>query len=250
MATLTGVFCGTFAIGNDVYNLYTNVSDLVTNQPGASVAKVGSAFSSLVTDGVVTYLNAEGMGGLQTGASKAIGSVFEDIFKATEESTTLGTTALVVSTDNLLIQQALEGDSNSANNSIQSVSPSDFGLVTGVCTISNSQGPILSGLSGVGAADNGSVPDTLTSIAAPDGSYQLVLPVGSPDLTYTAMDIAAFDPVDLYDPSINTLTVLGSSPVVDLSSVNSNAPIAGPSFPGACNDTDAGSPDGDDPDCD
>jgi hypothetical protein len=33
LATLTGVFCGTFALGNDVYNLYTNVSDLVTNQP-------------------------------------------------------------------------------------------------------------------------------------------------------------------------------------------------------------------------
>jgi hypothetical protein len=63
------------------------------------------------------------------------------------------------------------------------------------------------------------------------------------------MSIGAFDPVDLYDPSINTLTVLDSS-VVDLSGINTNTPITGPSLVGTCNDTDSGSPDGDDPDCD
>lgn len=251
VATLAGIACGTFAMGNDYYNLVSNIYAYESNQPGASASKIGSAFASLAADGLNTFIAAEGMGGLQTGVSNAVGTVWEDIFKASEASTTQGAAQLMVSTDNLLIQQTLEDDSNSANNNIQNVSPTDFGLVEGMCTVSNSQGPILSGLSGVGVGDaNGSLPDTLTSIAAPDGSYELVLPIGSPDLTYNAMDVAAFDPVDLYDPTINTLTILGSSSVVDLSGVNPNTPIAGPSFVGTCIDTDAGSPDGDDPDCD
>lgn len=254
LAAVAGFVCGSLAMGNDYYNLYTSVYALASNQPGASVANIGSAFASLTADGVVTYLNAEGLGGVLGGSASVstnlLKSVYADIFTATAESTTLGAAQLAVSTDNLLVQQALSADSDSANSSIQSASSSDFGLVTGTCTISNSEGPILSGLSGVGAGDNGSLPDTLTSIAAPDGSYELVLPLGSPDLTYNAMDIVAFDPVDLYDPSTDTLTILGSAPVVDLSGVNPNTPIAGPSFTGACNDTDAGSPDGDDPDCD
>lgn len=250
-ATLAGIACGTFAMGNDYYNLVTNIYAYESNQPGASASAIGSAFASLAADGLNTFIAAEGMGGLQAGVSEAVGTVWEDIFKASEASTTQGAAQLMVSTDNLLIQQTLQDDSNSANSNTQNVSPTDFGLVTGMCTISNSQGPILSGLSGVGIGDaNGSAPDTLTSIAAPDGSYELVLPIGSPDLTYSAMDVAAFDPVDLYDPTINTLTILGNSPVVDLSGVNPDTPIIGPGFAGACNDTDAGSPDGDDPDCD
>jgi hypothetical protein len=154
-----------------------------------------------------------------------------------------------VSTDNLLLQKALSDDSTAADSSIQSVGVNDFGQVEGTASITNSQGPILSGLTGIGAGNNGSLPDTLTTIAAPDGSYSLILPIGSPSLAYTTLDIAAFDPVYLYDSSINTLTILGSS-VVDLSNVNPNAPVIGPSFQGSCNDTDSGNPDGDDPDCD
>jgi hypothetical protein len=249
-ATIIGLLCGTLAMGNDLVNIYTNVTGLVNKDPNVTAADLEKSLASLVTDGFVAYANAEGMGGLQKGASAALGTVFDDIFNASVESTSWGTVAFLGSTDNLLLQQTLSADSNTAASSIQSVSPSDFGLVTGMCTISNSQGPILSGLPGVGAGDNGSAPDALTSIAAPDGSYELVLPLGSPDLTYNAMDIAAFDPVDLYDPSTNTLTILGSSSVVDLSGVNPNAPVVGPSLSGTCNDTDASNPDGDDPDCD
>jgi hypothetical protein len=104
-------------------------------------------------------------------------------------------------------------------------------------------------LTGVGAGNNGSAPDAVIAIAAPDGTYDLVLPLGSPSLSYTAMDIAAFDPVDLYDPSIKALIALDSS-VVDLSGINSNTPVTGPSFVGTCKDGDAGIPDADDPDCD
>lgn len=240
-------------MGNDYYNLLTNVSALARNEPGSSITEVGKAFASLTSDAALTYLNAEGIGGLGAEVTVAAGTVWDGIFMplaaAEANNIELGFSALLVSTDNLLLQKALSDDSNAADSSIQSVSVNDFGEVEGTASITNSQGPILSGLTGVGAGNNGSTPDTLTTMAAPDGSYSLVFPIGSPSLAYTTMDIAAFDPVDLYDPSINTLTVLDSS-VVDLSGINPNTPITGPSFVGTCNDTDAGSPDSDDPDCD
>jgi len=253
VAAVTGFLCGSLAMGNDYYNLFTSVYALASNQPGASAAQIESAFAALTADGITTYLNAEGLGGL-LGANASVSttllkSIYTDIFTATADSATLGAAQLAVSTDNMLAQQIIT-DSNSAESSMQSVSPSDFGLVTGTCTIANSQGPILSGLSGVGTGNDGYLPDTLTSIAAPDGSYELLLPIGSPDLTYNSMDVAAFDPVDLYDPTINTFNTLGDSLAVDLSGVNPNSAIVGPSFTGACVDTDAGDPDGDDPDCD
>jgi hypothetical protein len=248
-----GLVCGALSMGNDYYNLVTNVSALARNEPGSSITEVGKAFASLTSDAALSYLTAEGLGGLNTGVTAAGSSVWKDIFMplaaAEANNIQLGFSALLVSTDNLLLQKALTDDSNAADSSIQPVNINDLGEVNGTASITNSQGPILSGLTGVGAGNNGSTPDTLTTIAAPDGTYSLVLPLGSPSLAYTTLDIVAFDPVDLYDPSINTLTVLASS-VVDLSGVNPNTPITGPSFIGSCNDTDSSNPDGDDPDCD
>jgi len=250
-SAIAGLVVASASVGNDLYNVATNTYGWISGQPGSSAADVGKAASSLVSDTVMAYLNAEGLGGLN--GTAAIGpiatSVFKGIFDATSQDVELASAGLLYTVQNLLIQSDLSSDSTAASKSVQSVTPSNFGQVDGTVSISNSQGPILSGLTGVGAGDNGSAPDTITSIAAPDGTYDLVLPLGSQVLSYPAMDIAAYDPVDLYDPSINTLTVLASS-VVDLSGVNANAPIVGPSLAGTCNDTDAGNPDADDPDCD
>ena len=167
-ATIIGFLFATASIGNDLVNVYTNVAGLVNHDPNVNAADLGKSLASLATDGIVAYANAEGMGGLQAGASAALGSVLDDIFNASAKSTTWGTAALLGSTDNLLWQKALSTDSNDAASSIGSVTPSDFGIVDGPCTIGNSQGPILAGLSGVGVGNaNGSAPDTLTSVAAP-----------------------------------------------------------------------------------
>ena len=196
---------------------------------GLSAADVGKAASALVSDTVIGFLNAEGLGGLN--GTAAVGpiasSVFKGIFDAASTYVGLAAAGMLYTVQNLLIQSDLSSDSTAASSSIQSVVPSDFGQVDGTVSISNDQGPILSGLTGVGAGNSGSLPNTLTSIAAPDGSYDLVLPVGSASLSYPTMDVAAFDRVHLYDPSINTLTVLDSL-VVDLSAISPMSPLTGP----------------------
>ena len=248
---IAGLIVGSLSIGNDLYNVATNTYGWITGQAGSSAADVGKAGSALVSDAAIAYLNAEGLGGLN--GTAAVGpiakSVFKGVFDVASTDVQLASSGLLYTVQNVLIQSELSSDSTSASNSAQSVAPSNFGQVDGTVSISNSQGPILAGLTGVGAGNNGSAPDVVIAIAAPDGTYDLVLPLGSPSLSYTAMEIAAFDPVDLYDPSTKALIALDSS-VVDLSGINPNTPVNGPSFVGTCKDGDAGSPDGDDPDCD
>ena len=250
-SVIAGLVVGSLSMGNDLYNVATNTYGWITGQAGSSAADVGKAGSALVSDAAIAYLNAEGLGGLNgtAGVGPIAKSVFKGIFDVASADVQLSSFGLLSTVQNVLIQSALSSDSTSASNSAQSVAPSNFGQVDGTVSISNSQGPILAGLTGVGAGNNGSAPDAVIAIAAPDGTYDLVLPLGSPSLSYTAMDLAAFDPVDLYDPATNALIVLDSS-VVDLSSINSNTPVTGPSFIGTCKDGDAGSPDADDPDCD
>jgi hypothetical protein len=251
-STIAGLVVGALSVGNDMYNVATNTYGWVTNQSGSSAADVGKAASALVSDVTISFLNAEGLGGLN--APAAVGPIASSVFKsifadATSAEVELAAAGMLYSVQNLLIQSDLTSDSKAASNSIESVGPSNFGQVDGTASISNSEGPILSGLTGVGAGNNGSLPDALTSIGAPDGTYDLVLPIGSASLSYPSVNVVAFDPVDLYDPTINTLTVLDSV-VVDLSTVSPTQPVAGPDLIGVCNDTDAGDPDGDDPDCD
>jgi hypothetical protein len=248
---IAGLLVGSLSMGNDLYNVATNTYGWITGQAGSSAADVGKAGSALVSDEAIAYLNAEGLGGLNgtAGVGPIAKSVFKAIFDVASADVQLSSFGLLSTVQNVLIQSALSSDTTAASNSVQSVAPSNFGQVQGTLSISNSQGPILAGLTGVGAGNNGSAPDALIAIGAPDGTYDLALPLGSPSLTYTAMDMAAFDPVDLYDPETKALIVLDSS-VVDLSGINSNTPLTGPSFIGTCKDGDAGSPDADDPDCD
>jgi hypothetical protein len=182
------------------------------------------------------------MGGLSSPVGSLAMSVLEGVFLPTAKDAALASAGLVTSTSNLLVQQALSNDTSQANNAMQSLGANTlFGQVDGMCTISNSQGPILSGLPAIGVGNTGSGINEFTSMVAPDGSYQLVLPIGNSSITYNDMAISAYD------------TVSGQnldSTVVDLSGINPNTPVIGPSLSGTCNDTDAGNPDGDDPDCD
>lgn len=250
-STIAGLVVGSLSMGNDLYNLATNTYGWITDQPGSSLSDVGKAGSALATDAVVSFLTAEGLGGLNAAAEVGpiASSVFKGIFNPASEDVELAAAGMLWTVQNLLVQSDLSSDNTAASTSIQSVVPGDFGQMDGTVSVSNSQGPILSGLTGVGAGNNGSLADALTSIAAPDGTYDLVLPIGSPSLSYSAMDIVAFDPVDLYDPSTNTLEVLDSV-AMNLSGISSTQAITGPSLVGTCDDTDAGDPDGDDPDCD
>ncbi len=78
-------------------------------------------------------------------------------------------------------------------------------------------------------------------MADPGGSYDLVIPLNVGGNNYADMEIVAFD--------IATGTSL-SSEAVDLTGLNTSQPVQVPPMSGTCNDSDYGSPDGDDPDCD
>jgi hypothetical protein len=81
----------------------------------------------------------------------------------------------------------------------------------------------------------------VTNVADTGGSYQLVIPLDISGASYGTMDVVAFD--------FTTNTGLATE-TVDLTGLNPNSTVQVPPMSGACNDTDYGAPDGDDPDCD
>ncbi|MDE1947216.1 MAG: hypothetical protein KGI35_01230 [Burkholderiales bacterium] len=74
------------------------------------------------------------------------------------------------------------------------------------------------------------------------GNYILDVPLGMPLLTYNNLQLSAVDPV-----ADNTLSSIVS---IDLSSLAARGVFTAPTLRGMCTDSDAGSPDSDDPDCD
>ena len=248
-AALAGVLVGSASMGNDLYNVATNAYDAVTLPPGSpeqTTAKNAAeqAATTLANDAVTTFLNAEGVGGLNNPSvvGPAATSVFDSLFAATSKDIGLAAAGLVTSINGLLIPSAFKNDSDEASLAAASVGPNtDFGQVSGTLAISNSQGGILSGLTGIAASNSGSGTMGFTSIAAPDGSYNLVIPLGNSSISYNSVTISAFDPVSVLSLAQST---------VNLSNMGPNGPIKGPNLSGACVDTDASTPDADDPDCD
>jgi hypothetical protein len=246
-AALAGVVIGSATIGNDLYNVGTNVFNACVAVPGsgaqdAAINGLEQSSLTLTNDIVTTFLNAEGVGGVGIASIEpAANSVFTGIFEPAAKDVALAAAGLLTSANNLLIQSSFSNDGGEASAAAKFLgSGTSFGLVEGGVNISSSQG-VLSGLTGLGAGNSGSGTNQFTSMAAPDGSYQLVIPIADSSLTYSSMAISAFDPV-------SNLT-LGSA-IVDLRGINPNTPVKGPSLSGTCTDTDAGNPDSDDPDCD
>jgi hypothetical protein len=246
-ASLAGVMVSSASIGNDLYNVGTNISVAITAMPGSAaqvsaIKNAEQAGITLVNDVIIAYLNAQGVGDLNISSiNQAAESVFDGIFAPAANDIELAAGGLLTSVNSLLIQDVFSNDTGEAGAAANSLGPiTSFGRVDGTLNISNIQG-VLSGLAGVGAGNSGSGINQFTSIAAPDGSYELVIPIGGSSLTYSSMTVSAFDPI----------SNLGlASTTVDLSGLNPNTPIKGPSLSGVCNDADAGTPDADDPDCD
>jgi hypothetical protein len=112
--------------------------------------------------------------------------------------------------------------------------------IAGMANISNNQG-IAAPQSSIelccmGASDLG-----IQGIADPSGNYDLFVPLEVPSTSYNNLTLSAFD-------FISDITL--SSETVDLSGLNTSQPVQVPTMIGTCDDTDAGNPDGDDPDCD
>ncbi|WP_175585739.1 hypothetical protein [Caballeronia cordobensis] len=115
-----------------------------------------------------------------------------------------------------------------------------IGIIDGQTSITNSQGPVLSALTGVAATD-GTQNDTFTSLADEAGHYDLLVPAGVPGLDYSDFSVLAYDPV-----AGKVLATKGQS----LTGLNPGGTLNGPTLSGVCTDLDASNPDSDDPDCD
>ena len=246
--TVAGLGLAAASVGNDLYNIATHGYDAyAAKTDGERSAAVDEALKSaklLAVDSVIGVLQAEGMGLLSSSSKSLAGTVLESIFEPALKDTVYGSGQFTASVGGLYINGALSKDSKSATDAMGELpsvnSPTGIGFMTGTATITNAQGPILSGLTGVSVGPGAT--QQFTSIADQAGNYSVMVPYGNPAISYPSLTGQAYDPV--------TGDVLTSSGV-NLGALNpNNRTVAGPHFKGACIDTDAGSPDSDDPDCD
>jgi hypothetical protein len=114
------------------------------------------------------------------------------------------------------------------------------GLAIGTVSISNNLG-IAAAQSSLDLCCLGTSFLDISALADPSGNYELFVPLGLPGTDYSSLFLETVDPT--------TGTGLASE-FVDLTAVNPNTPVTVPPMTGSCTDTDAGAPDGDDPDCD
>jgi hypothetical protein len=114
-----------------------------------------------------------------------------------------------------------------------------FAEITGAADITNDQGPIFAGLTGIQLAplDAG---DTF-ALADPAGNYDMFITLQVTNTDYTNLTLSAIDPI--------SGIALGSE-VVNLSGLTTSSNGVEPTVNGVCSDTDASTPDADDPDCD
>jgi hypothetical protein len=247
--TLLGVAIGAASIGNDLYNVVNTGYDAY--QASGADAALNSRFSSAVlalgTDAFSTAISAVGVGAFASGSvvGNAAESVFQSLWGSVSAAdATLGAAALAASTGSLYLQNALTADGAATQNGLDQMaaltaSPqTGFGTVTGTSAVANSQGPILSGLTGIEIGDGTS---TFSAIADPSGAYDVLVPLGNASINYSQATLSAYDPI--------SGLILSSEPI-DLSSLTSDTVDAAAPLVGACTDDDASTPDADDPDCD
>lgn len=247
-SALAGVVIGSAAMGNDIYNLATNgwtaVEDYGTPNFSNDVKATLASSVALATDTGSTFLQAEGLG-WSANVADATASVMSSILNTTSEDVASAAKGLALQTVNMASQDYLGADATASQASLQQL-PASPGIGGGFCpvngsvNVTNAQGPILSGLTGVAVTDpTGAL--QLEGMADESGQYSLVLPLGDSGVDYSTLMLSAYDPVQN--------TVLGSIPL-NASAFTSGVAAAGPTPNGTCNDSDAGSPDADDPDCD
>ena len=115
-----------------------------------------------------------------------------------------------------------------------------FGDVSGTANVQDTQG-VAAAQSGLDLCCFGANQLGIVGVADPSGSFDLEVPLNVPGTDYTNLTLSLFDP--------STQTTLNSE-TVDLSGLDTSTPVQVPVLTGTCNDSDASSPDGDDPDCD
>jgi hypothetical protein len=121
-----------------------------------------------------------------------------------------------------------------------STTPQGFANLAGQTNITNFEGPILSGLTGV-VLGSDYFSDQFVTLADPTGAYNMVVPLKDPNFDYAHGILEAFDPVT--DDDLSSVNI-------SLSTLTTSSLFQLPPLTGTCDDTDASDPDSDDPDCD
>ena len=250
--TIAGVLVGTASITNDLYNVGSSVWKAASASGNDTQANNDAikAASALAADTVGTLLQIEGIGGVAGSLKSTVGataeSVLQSLFATEATDVALGASQLMATTGNLIIQNALATDAGTTANTVGELSvPSQasnvgVGTVAGTVNIANAEGPVLSGLTGVEISD-GTQANTFMSMADAAGNYDVLVPLGVPGVNYSAFSISAFDPI--------SGLVMSSAPVT-LTGLTPGQTVGATPLAGVCSDTDAASPDADDPDCD
>jgi len=137
----------------------------------------------------------------------------------------------------------LSADASSTENSNLEVplSSTSFGLVDGMALVSNTNMPGLLPLSGVQLTE----PTTstgFTTLAGVDDVYNVIVPLNLPGYNYAQMSLEPYDPI--------SSLVTGAPTIINLSTLTATTPLNAGPIAETCTDTDAPSPDQDDPDCD
>lgn len=227
VVTIAGMVIGTISVANDLYDVYT-----VFINPTASLAQKSAQVAQTLSDFASTLLAADGFSG------GTVQSITSSIVNPLMKDAALGASVLVGSTAALYTNSTLPADSNTASAAADSPVSSGLASVNGTVSVANSQGSVLSALTGV-SLTSGEV--SVSSIADPSGNYSLLFPVGSPGVNYSAFTFSAFDPL--------TGVILNTT-AIDLANVAAGSTLTGPSLITSCSDYDASTPDSDDPDCD
>jgi hypothetical protein len=244
-AAVTGIAGAACALTSDLIKSSNSQDQIIAlQQAGASQADLTAAIDarnaarvSAVTDVLGGVLSA-------LPASEVVKDVLDSSLAANVvyQGSALVTSVASLAADALGKQITAAQD---AGNQLATVAPDaahGFADLTGMCAISNSYaGTDLQGLYGASLSiPNSSSAAQFSSITDTSGNYDVLVPLANPALDYAGASLSVLDP--------STNTLLGSEPI-DLSSLT-NAGDLLPLISGSCNDTDASTPDGDDPDCD
>jgi hypothetical protein len=254
-ATIVGTVYAGAAIVNDFYKWYTAsnaLSDALANGDATkfeeSEKELSDARANLNVDLIGGALGVLGFPSEVAGELGVAKDTVEVLDAAQNGGTGLAVQgiSLITSAVGLAItlngiEMKNDGQTMAQSNAEIPASANSFGLVEGSDVVSNINPPVLDPLNGAYLTET-TTNTPFTTLAGDDNNYMLIVPLGVPGYNYSQMLLAP------YDPAGNVTT--GSQVPIDLSTLTSTNPYHAQGITGTCNDTDAGNPDQDDPDCD
>ncbi len=237
-AGAVGAAIALVSVGNDLYHVASDISTVMNSSAGQPAIQM--AYSDMTNQAVNVVVDSFGVALGAVSASSKLLALLTDTNQIALQSGSFIATVTQIFTQGSADQDHQTSDNAANQVANTSVGPGQgFGVADGTVTVSNSQGPVLSGLTGI---QLGQPPNTdASAIADPNGNYSIFVPLGSTTINYNNLTLQAIDPI-----SGSTL----SSTTVNLDDLNSAVPVNLPTLSGTCVDNDAASPDSDDPDCD